>query len=214
MASAQPWPQPQSLPSPHWPELSRFLLFPSCHWLGAGFPSPLSFSSSPLPSPSPLGQELTAYPLFLRKRGIQGGKTFPEVWNRGRTGRPRGEGGRGRRKRKREERLKKKDRKKGKEKRKKDEVQSARLVSACPGGWETGLSAHAASGRRSWRPFLESGVAGGTGLIGRSRAGEDTEGGRRSPAEPPPQLWPLRRRLFRAGPGRRSERAAAGLPAQ
>lgn len=108
----------------------------------------------------------------------------------------------------------KKDRKKEKEKGKKDEVQSARLVSACPGGWETGLSAHAVSGRRSWRSFLESGVAGGTGLIRRSRAGEDTEGGRRSPAEPPPQLRPRRRRLFRAGPRRRSERAAAGLPAQ
>lgn len=49
MASAQPWPEPQSLPSPHWPELSGFLLFLSCHWLGAGFP-PLCLFLLPLPS--------------------------------------------------------------------------------------------------------------------------------------------------------------------
>lgn len=205
MASTQPWPEPQSLPSPHWPELLGFLLFLSCHWLGAGFP-PLCLFLLPLPSPSPLGQELTAYPLFLGKGGIQGGKVS-QKFGSGTNGKTERKRGRGRRKGKREEReregvnFKKKEKKERKEKKKKgkDEVQSAEFVSACPGGWGAGLSAHAAGGQRSPRSFLEAGAAGGTGLIRRSRAGEDTEGGSRSPAEPPPQLRPRRRRLSRAG---------------
>lgn len=50
---AEPWPEPQSLPSAHWPALSGFLLFPPRHWSGAGFFPPQSFSSSPLPLPRP-----------------------------------------------------------------------------------------------------------------------------------------------------------------
>ena len=48
MTGAEPWPEPQSLPSAHWLVLSGFLLFPPRDWSGAGFP-PLSLS---LPPPS------------------------------------------------------------------------------------------------------------------------------------------------------------------
>lgn len=104
---AAPRPEPQSLPCAHWPALSGFLLFPPRHWSGAGFFPPQSFSSSPLPLPRPTDRSAPPAPSSQEGRNLEKKKkkSFPEVWIRGRTGRPReeegegGEKGRGRRER-------------------------------------------------------------------------------------------------------------------
>lgn len=94
---------------------------------------------------------------------------------------------------------KKKEKKKGKKKReRKDEVQSTtQLVSACPGGWEAGLSAHAACGRRSGRSFLDLGQLGApvkSGGRGRGRT-------RREGADHPRSHRPSFGRGAAASPG-------------
>lgn len=76
MASAQPWPEPQSLPSPHWPELSGFLLFLSCHWLGAGFPPPSAFFCSPSLLPHPSDRSSLPTPCSSGREEFRGEK-FP-----------------------------------------------------------------------------------------------------------------------------------------
>lgn len=77
---------------------------PSSPLVGGFFFSPQSFSSSPLPLPRPSDRSAPPAPSSSRREEFRK-KGFPEVWIRGRTGRPReeegegGEKGRGRRER-------------------------------------------------------------------------------------------------------------------
>lgn len=93
--------EPQSLPSFHWPAFSRVSPVPSSPLVGGWLFLPQSFSSSPSLSPSPPRTGAHRLPPAPQEgRNLE--KSFPEVWIRARTGRPREEG-RGRREREREE---------------------------------------------------------------------------------------------------------------
>lgn len=103
---AAPRPEPQSLPSAHWPALSGFLLFPPRHWSGAGFFSPQSFSSSPLPLPRPTDRSAPPAPSSQEGRnlGKKKKKKFPRSLDQRKDGKTKRGRGRGRREREREER--------------------------------------------------------------------------------------------------------------